>query len=46
MYVYIIQDSTVFFTASRAYGIYDKEYQVIAIDWIMINIRAKPGLCN
>jgi len=29
---YVIQASTVFLTASRAYGIYDKEYHVIASD--------------
>jgi len=29
---YVIQASIVFLTASRAYGIYDKEYHVIASD--------------
>jgi 7,8-dihydro-6-hydroxymethylpterin-pyrophosphokinase len=29
---YVIQASIVFLTASRAYGIYDKEYHVIAND--------------
>jgi len=43
---HVIQASTVFFTASRAYGIYDKEYHVIASDWMIINRRARPGLCN
>lgn len=31
-FFHVIQASTVFFTASRAYGIYDKEYHVIASD--------------
>lgn len=45
-FFHVIQASTVFLTASRAYGIYDREYHVIASDWIIINRRARPGLCN
>jgi len=45
-FFHVIQASIVFLTASRAYGIYDKEYHVIASDWIIINRRARPGLCN
>lgn len=45
-FFHVIQDSMVFFMASRAYGMYDKEYHIIASDWIIINRRAKPGLCN
>lgn len=43
---HVIQASTVFLTASRAYGMYDNEYHVIASDWIIINRRARPGLCK
>lgn len=36
----------VFRTASRANGMYDKEYQVIAKDWIIMQSSASPALCN
>lgn len=35
-----------FLTASLAYGMYDNEYQVMARDWMMMNIRASIALCN
>lgn len=38
----------VFFTASRAHGMYDREYHVIANDWIMMQSNARPAFfsCN
>jgi hypothetical protein len=36
----------VFLTASRAYGMYDSEYQVIARDCIIMNTKARTALCS
>lgn len=38
--------TNVFFTASRAHGMYDSEYQVIANDCMMMQSKAKPALCS
>lgn len=40
---YAIQVLRAFLTAVRAYGMYDKEYQVMAIDWMTMHTNAsKP----
>lgn len=46
--IYAIQVFSVFLTTARAYGIYDSEYHVIAIDWITMNTNARPPFfsCN
>lgn len=41
-----MHEPIVFFTASRAYGIYESEYQVIASDWIIMNRNASPDFFN
>lgn len=40
-----MQDSTVFFTASRAYGMYESEYQTMASHWITMKMRTREALC-
>lgn len=45
-FIHEMHDSIVFLTASRAYGMYESEYHVIARDCIIINRRANPALCN
>lgn len=39
-----MQVDIVFFTASRAIGMYDSEYHVSASDWMITNSSASPAL--